>query len=595
MSWRIIPLLFGIVYLSNAQQATINNFKNNSVKCDYLIISPSEFSSQALTLANHRNDFDGDSVHFAKVAILEDILTQFHDTTSRAQILHNAIQWAYNNWSAVRLRYVVLIGDDSLSFDRSDSTWHSQGHMPAWIQNQYRNDRMPDCGSDLNYVAFDIDPSNGVLHDSLLKIAIGRIPCENSSQLKTYIDKVISFDNSISSGQWRNKVLAIADDCMQGSKPDAITHQISSDAILNSGFQNRFVKKLYLSGYTPNAVYEMPDARDDLIREINKNYLFTLFTGDGATDLLTDEHVLTAEYCDSVKNTIPGLFISLTVHGGAFFYPLQSSIAKKMLFKSQGGFIAVIGNPNLTYASENESFGRALVSSFSKSNNRSLGDLFNEVYIPNQSFDRSYLILGDPALIIKHDTLNLSVSKSNDLLTLQTKENDTVNYSFRITTSKHFTASSNGMDFDYDSTVYADSGKMFNSISKQLSFLNNTSYDISVYVWDKNSREGRLRIPVTNITTGIKINTKKQNAGSQFVFERQSLLIYSTLNRPQSFEFSLHDLQGRTVFNKSGLLNGNSVRISFTEKPYANRYYIYRLRIENQMFTGRVLIDKRLY
>ena len=111
ISFKTIFVLFGCLCLSYS--LPISQFRNNSRPCDYLIITPADFSSQADRLAQYRNESMGDDVSNALVAILDTIYKEFPrcDTCFSWHQIQDATRWAYENWPG-DLQYVVLLGDD---------------------------------------------------------------------------------------------------------------------------------------------------------------------------------------------------------------------------------------------------------------------------------------------------------------------------------------------------------------------------------------------------------------------------------------------------------------------------------------------------
>ena len=77
-----VCILFSIVSLFQFTTANVlvTDIRNQRTRCDYLIISPSQFQQHAARLAEHRNSYEGDDVQNAKVVSLESIYDIF--TTS---------------------------------------------------------------------------------------------------------------------------------------------------------------------------------------------------------------------------------------------------------------------------------------------------------------------------------------------------------------------------------------------------------------------------------------------------------------------------------------------------------------------------------
>jgi hypothetical protein len=111
----------------------LKKIKDETIKCDYLVVCPETMVKPAVKLAEHRNAFAGDKVENAQVISLEDIVIEFTGTDfrKRNETLWYAVKWAKEHWMDT-LRYLVLIGDDQSKVDTTDSTAYSIGVMPTW-------------------------------------------------------------------------------------------------------------------------------------------------------------------------------------------------------------------------------------------------------------------------------------------------------------------------------------------------------------------------------------------------------------------------------------------------------------------------------
>ena len=113
------------------------------------------------------------------------------------------------------------------------------------------------------------------------------------------VQKTIDFDNPQTAdyGAWRDRVVLVSDDDMQGSTPDPLgdQHQQSSDAIgdlIGSQRPSADIHKVNLFEYPWNEIYYKPEARAALLDDINSGAAFVNWFGHGSNTLWADEHIL---------------------------------------------------------------------------------------------------------------------------------------------------------------------------------------------------------------------------------------------------------------------------------------------------------------
>ncbi|NLD94656.1 MAG: hypothetical protein GX639_18525 [Fibrobacter sp.] len=590
----IYKLLFTIILVCcslTAQTTLISSLKDPSVQCDYLVITPQQFSAEAQLLVQHRNSYIRDSVNYAKIALLEDILSEFKDP-DRTKSLQQGISWATSNWKNPSLKYIVLIGDDSAAFDAKDSVFFSAGRMPSWIRTStyYPANEVKIFSSELQSDHYFIQNSLDIVYpyELIPNVSIGRIPCESKEQLITYISKVISYDTTLINDSWRNRVLLLADDNMQNKYADPIIppFQVTSDTF-GSYLRGYQIKKIYLSGFKPDVSFIHADARRALIKELNSNYFLTIFNGHGAFDVLTDENVLTSDYCDSISNTRSGIFLSFCCEGAVFNKPIESSIVKKMLFK-QGGFVCIVGSTSLAYASQGTILGESFFSTFANNNNVTIG----KCLFADKKTDDNYTLLGDPAILLKGNSINSAVSFNNNQLEITSASIIPIHYYYSTSKPAHVIAFPNGSDFDYDSIVFSDSGTFLKEVECNYPAQPDTGYSITLYLWDDMGKERHYFFEPENPNSVVRTSLKRVSTNVLISFDKKNIIIKQTLTGNGPFTFTLHDIQGRTVLSRSGTLSNCSMVIPFDTGTLGNKYYIWKFKTDNTFSTGRLVLKK---
>lgn len=586
----LLKLLSTIIVLCcslTAQTTLINSLKDTTVQCDYLVITPQQFSAEAQLLVQHRNSSTRDSVTYAKYALLEDILSEFNDSTGRTKALHKGIYQALTHWKNPSLKYIVLIGDDSAAFNANDSLFYSAGRMPSWIKT-FSNDSaelkfISELQSDYNFLKDMSDPFNYTL---MPNVSIGRIPCESKEQLTAYISKVIDFDTTSNWDNRRNSVLSIADDEMAKDvkAPMPTPFQEIADDFADT-LQGYHYKKIYLSGFKPDNNFIHTAARQALIKELNRNYFLTIYNGHGAPHWLSDERVLTSDDCDSINNTKPGIFLNLSCEGAVFDKPAQNSILKKLLFK-KGGFVSIVGSSSISFLSYGITLGTSIISTLIRNDNVSIGKC---MFTNKKTYD-NYTLIGDPAIIIKGNSLPSTASCNNNHLKITSASTNPVHYYYSISKPAHVTAYPNGLDFDYDSIVFSDSGTFTSEIDCNYPVLPDTGYSITLYLWDNSGNERNCILKPDDLNSSVRTSMKSITHNNLLSFDKQNIIIKQVTTGTASFNFTLYDIQGRIIVSRSGTISHKSIVIPFAAKTISNNYYVWKLKTGNMVTTGRLVL-----
>lgn len=130
---RLIKIhLIVSVIIANCLASELIDFFDNQNRCDYLIMTPREFSSGAEKLADYRNTIPYDDVETARFIIIDN-LPDYPRSNAPDTLIFNALRWALDNW-ILKPQYVVFIGDDSAVLTPGDSIFHSSGPMPTHIE-----------------------------------------------------------------------------------------------------------------------------------------------------------------------------------------------------------------------------------------------------------------------------------------------------------------------------------------------------------------------------------------------------------------------------------------------------------------------------
>jgi hypothetical protein len=208
-------------------------------------------------------------------------------------------------------------------------------------------------------------------------------------------------------GQWRNRMLLVADDDRQGPKIDPIrgsnAHYRSSDKVgekILSRWPSVDMRKVYLFEYEMNEVFEKPAAAQALINEINNGVAYINYFGHGADILWADEHVLLMEDVSRLHNSKRYPVVSsFSCSVGKFDLPGHQSLTERLVLEPDAGAIVGIASAREAYAGANEKLAISFYSLlFDTTVNRSVGRAYMQAKINEEDNARSYAYFGDPSI-----------------------------------------------------------------------------------------------------------------------------------------------------------------------------------------------------
>ena len=196
---------------------------------------------------------------------------------------------------------------------------------------------------------------------------LGRIPCKTAQEAYQAVQKIIQMEDPTYAdfGAWRNRMLLVADDDMQGTNPDplGLQHMESSeliDSIIEHLCPAVDMRKDYEFEYPWNAQHEKPEAKQALIDGINNGVAYVNYFGHGASNVLADEHIFLAEDIGSLQNSNQyPLFSAFSCSVGEFDLPgTKRSLAEYFVLAQKSGAITTVSATREAYASDNEKLAK---------------------------------------------------------------------------------------------------------------------------------------------------------------------------------------------------------------------------------------------
>ena len=385
-----------------------SNLAATGNRADYLIIAHRELLAAIEPLATmHR-------ARGLEVAVIdvENVYDEFGHGIAHPRALRSFLEHAYRSWARPAPRFVLLVGDASwdgknaLAVDENYADWtfrpwekarFIKNRSTAYAEGANLNHRnliptfnhatsQGHSASDNRFVAFG--------ENYLPKMAIGRLPVVEPSDVSRIVEKTIRYVTQPEVGPWRRNALLITN--------ESRSFQSQSDNVAN---------QLVTAGFAPIKIYpastEASNAHHSahLIESFNEGQLFVHFLGHGGRyiwrtgppDLDKNHDLFTLEHLDRLEPTgrLP-LVISLTCYSAPFDHPSADSIGEKLLRLDGRGAVAVFAASWRN--SPSSRWGRELFKELTQ-DGVTIGEAIMraKASIKNRLFVETYNLLGDPA------------------------------------------------------------------------------------------------------------------------------------------------------------------------------------------------------
>jgi hypothetical protein len=189
---------------------TVSDLRNTGNQADLIVIAhptalgglstPTLNSLLAWKLANQGLT--------SKVAMIQDVYDEFADGIATPQAIKSFLAFVMSTnpgegWSGRKPAWVILIGDGSYDYKYNDTTVPASSFLPTQIL--FKDD--PAFG----YYASDsvlMDVAGG---DTTPDLVVGRISTRTDGQTNTVLQKILNYEQSPPTGNWRRHALFVSD------------------------------------------------------------------------------------------------------------------------------------------------------------------------------------------------------------------------------------------------------------------------------------------------------------------------------------------------------------------------------------------------
>ncbi|WP_179008778.1 type IX secretion system sortase PorU [Winogradskyella forsetii] len=406
----------------NLKGTIFNNNQGEFEDIDYIILSPSQFLSQAERLAEiNRNQYNLN----VKVVDLQTIYNEFSTGSQDIAALRNFIKYVYDNAStpSKRLKYLCLFGDGS--YDYKNRLNNNTNLVPSWYS-------MSSFSLSSSFVSDDfyamLDDNEGGMTTSIdrMDIAVGRILAEDLQRAKEMVDKINSYYQSDAYGSWRNNIVLISDDVdvqwerILQETTDGIGEEIKAE----NPFMN--VKKMHADAFEQEssaAGNRYPKVNKAIKDAIEVGALVVNYFGHGGEDGLAKERIFDKFDAQEVNNICKfNLFVTITCEYTKFDDPNRDTAGEFTFWNKNGGAIGLVTSTRQIFVtvgvSYNEVFNDYLFA-FNNNEYPSVAEVLRRTKIDNSiagiTQKRLIFLIGDPAMKLAFPKPDIKLTKVNDV------------------------------------------------------------------------------------------------------------------------------------------------------------------------------------
>jgi hypothetical protein len=368
---------------------------------EYLIITDPLFMDAAQKLADFHQQHYKRSV---QVISIRQVYNEFASGNPDPTAIRDFIKMMYDKKAG--LKYVLLMG--SGSFDPKNRIQNNYSYIPTYQSNQSLDPLSSFTSDDFFGMLDDQDDINLGNALQTIDVAIGRIPARSVAEANRMVEKIIAYHQPSRFGEWRNKLIFLADD------KDFNLHLKDAEAVSTATANPVFqLQKIYLDAYplvSGSGGNRYPAANEALVNGVNNGALIVNYSGHGNHIRLAEEAVLTVNEVNRFQNASR---LPLIVTASCDFYPFddpsKNALGAQVLTGDSTGAIALLTTARLVFASSNriinEYFiGTALHPDPQTGKYLSLGEAVR--IAKNQSVlqagevlnTRKFVLLGDPAM-----------------------------------------------------------------------------------------------------------------------------------------------------------------------------------------------------
>ncbi len=193
----------------------------------------------------------------------------------------------------------------------------------------------------------------------------GRLPANDAATaLDVVRRKVLAYERTSPFGEYRNDVMLIADNDLQGENCDPLgwAHIAQTDELNRNHIPTHVDRTyVYLHTYPSGAGGSRPGARADIRTAIDSGVGLFNYVGHGSPFKITDESVFIDSDAGTLQNgaRMP-VFVAASCDVGKFNDPTVQSLGEQLVMTPGAGCVAVISATEQAFSSDNSQLNKFL-------------------------------------------------------------------------------------------------------------------------------------------------------------------------------------------------------------------------------------------
>ena len=394
---------------------------------DMVIIIPTtqKLLAQAKRLKAFHEEFDKMKV---RIVPADELYNEFSSGTPDANAYRRYMKMLYDragNDEQKMPKYLVLFGDGSFDNRMNTAEWRGKNPDDYLLCYESENSfhKVYCYVDDGFYCLLDDNEGGNLLSADKPDIAVGRIPVVNDAQAKVVVDKIVAYNTNHNAGDWQNTIFFMGDDGNENLHMQDVEDAATMIEGLNPAYH---IKKVMWDAFNrvnsaQGATY--PDVSKIIKQQQAQGALIMDYVGHGVEYQISHENVLRLSDFTSFNNKNLPLWITASCD----IMPFDGTVAnigESALLNPNGGAVAFFGTTRTVYANYNKrinmSFLKHVLSNDAKGKPISIGEAqrlaMNDMIDSGADHTENklqYALLGDPALVLRRPTLNISIDEIN--------------------------------------------------------------------------------------------------------------------------------------------------------------------------------------
>ena len=402
-------------------------------QANYLLVTSEELLSQAQQLADFHRSVMNYSVNLVTTA---QIYNEFSGGKQDVSAIRDFVRMFYKRAGTDTTqmpKFLCLLGDGSFDYKRRFSSSEITPVPPYESRNS--------LSQTSSFVSDDffgfLDDTEGLWGEGTnadpndpfqthgLDLGIGRLPAKTPGEAQVLINKIKQYAIGTPLGTWKNSLVLVAD----YKADEGSIHVSQSDSyspLIQSQYPALNIDKVFLDYYkginSAEGFIRFPEAKDALLRALDKGSLVVNYTGHGGETGWSNSRILEVPDIQAINNEgrLP-LYLTATCEFGRWDEVDLTSGAELLLLKENAGSIAMLTTVRLVYSGPNQLLNQNFYKyvfgkNTSTGNPYSFGDIYR--LTKNDSWGggintRSFSLLGDPGIALAFPKNQSDVTKIN--------------------------------------------------------------------------------------------------------------------------------------------------------------------------------------